>query len=486
RMSQAFVMLLVLDISYALPSSGIQPFNPVFGIVNTGPVPINPVAVQPNPVAVQPTPDAVQPTPVAGQATPVPGHANPVSSQANRPEAQVNNSSTRATQVLGRHITDFGLEMSDAILQNGEQDTVVFSPLSIATLLTLLMAGMGKQSKTYYETAELLGYNSNGNDEHLHQLYKQLLNDLSSKNDRISLKIGNQLFLQGDSNNSVQVLSSFTKTAKENYNAGIETLNFLSDPFGSTNRINEWVNTATEGKIPKLLSNPLNPHTKFMAVNTVYFKAPWESPFLTDATRMKSFDTGRGKIDMKFMTQIMDVKYHDLIVSDTLNATIIELPYKGTRYSMFIMKPKGPASLNSVVQLEEALTANNLNILLEATKSKQPIPVSVQIPRMRLKYRTSLKDTLKKMGATSMFSVINADFSRITSSNQPIMDDMIHEAVMDITEEGTEAVAASSTLGWKFGTNLVFELDQPSLLCIHDSKTKVPIFWVRLVTPESI
>lgn len=427
-------------------------------------------AGQVNSVSSQTNPNVGQTNPSSGQRNPTTSQANPAAGQGTRqPNAQ-------AEQSLGRLIAGFGQEMSETIYEAGEQNTVLFSPLSIATLLSLLMAGMGKQSKTYSEVDELLGYNKE-NEDFIHQLYQNLLIDLSRNNGEVIFSIGNRLFLQKD--DTSQILGSFTKTAAENYNAGIETLDFSSNPRGASNRINEWVNTATDGKIPQLLTDPLNPRTRFMAVNTVYFKAPWISKFNSGGNMIRSFDTGRGKIDMTFMIQIMSVRTFD---NDL--ATMIELPYKSDRYSMFVIKPKGPASVNSVPNIETQI--NSIDVLVETIKSQNKSPVSVQIPRMRLRYRTYLKDVLERLGASSMFSVSNADFSRITSNNQPILDNMIHEAVMDITEEGTEAAAATSSTHNRFGTNKRFVLDQPSLMFIYDSKTRTPIFWARLVTPESI
>jgi len=439
--------------------------NPVNS--GSGPGQVNPVPNQSNPSTVQNNPSTSQPNPSTDQ-------GNPTSNQG------TSEPKPKAEQILGRLITEFGQEMSETIYDAGDRDTVLFSPLSIATLLTLLMAGMGKPSTTYTEIDELLRYNK-ANEDFIHQLYQNLLIDLSRNNGEVVFSIGNRLFLQRD--NSSQILGSFTKTASEYYGAGVENLDFSGNPTGAANRINQWVNTNTEGKIPKLLTQPLNPRTRFMGVNTVYFKAPWASPFGSGGNIIKSFDTGRGKIDMTFMMQIMSVKYHEL-VSQAVNATMIELPYKSDRYSMFIIKPKGPASLNSVLDIEYAI--NSIDSMVQTTQSKNKVPVSVQIPRMRLRYRTYLKEILEKMGASSMFSFSTADFSRITTNNQPILDNMIHEAVMDITEEGTEAAAATSTTHNRFGTNVRFILDQPSLMFIYDSQTKTPIFWARLVTPESI
>ncbi|CAL4111261.1 unnamed protein product [Meganyctiphanes norvegica] len=509
----SFVVLLILSISSAVSASETHHIskrqtsnlNQVGGQGNSAVSQLNPGAGQNNPITGQVNPGAGQNNPITGQANPGTGQSNTVSVQVNpgqinpvqNPPVPTNNPSTNNVvqtndkRILAKLIGDFGLEMSDMIHQNGEQDTVVFSPLSIATLMTLLMAGMGQQSNSYFETLMLLGYDKacspNPCDETvIHQLYKDLLSDLTTQNNHVTFSMGNRLYLQSESSdkqNGLNIFGSYTKIAKEYYKAGTETLDFFNDPFGAANRINKWVSTATEGKIPQLLTDPLSPQTKFMAVNTVYFKAPWLKPFVTDGTIVKKFDTGKGKIDMSFMTQIMGLKGDKI---DELQATVIELPYKGERYSMFIMKPEGPASLNSVLQMETALTPENINILIDRVKAKQPLPVSVQIPRMRLRYRAYLKEIIGNLGATSMFSVVNADFSRLTSSNHTILDDMIHEAVMDITEEGTEAAAATSSTSNRFGTNIAFSLDQPSLLFIHDSITKVPIFWARIVTPESI
>lgn len=45
-----------------------------------------------------------------------------------------------------------------------------------------------------------------------------------------------------------------------------------------------WVNRKTEGKIPKIISEQLNPKTKIVMASALYFNAMWEKTFYEGAT----------------------------------------------------------------------------------------------------------------------------------------------------------------------------------------------------------
>lgn len=45
-----------------------------------------------------------------------------------------------------------------------------------------------------------------------------------------------------------------------------------------------WVNEKTEGKIPKIVGEQLNPATKIVMASALYFNARWEKTFIEGAT----------------------------------------------------------------------------------------------------------------------------------------------------------------------------------------------------------
>lgn len=61
----------------------------------------------------------------------------------------------RADKLISRAIGRLSLEMENAVLKSGHGENIVFSPLSIACALGLVL--LGAQGVTYKEVANLLG-----------------------------------------------------------------------------------------------------------------------------------------------------------------------------------------------------------------------------------------------------------------------------------------------------------------------------------------
>ena len=59
----------------------------------------------------------------------------------------------------------------------------------------------------------------------------------------------------------------------------IHQVDFLGDPEGSVDRINNWINKTTNGKIPKLYEEPLDVNTLMVLGSSLYFRGSWQSKF---------------------------------------------------------------------------------------------------------------------------------------------------------------------------------------------------------------
>lgn len=70
--------------------------------------------------------------------------------------------------------------------------------------------------------------------------------------------------------------------------------------------MSRWVNTKTHGKIKEILPAAINPNTRVLLTNALYFKADWQVSFIEGATMMKKFYyEGRAKSDQFIETELM-------------------------------------------------------------------------------------------------------------------------------------------------------------------------------------
>ena len=71
--------------------------------------------------------------------------------------------------------------------------------------------------------------------------------------------------------------------------------------------------------------------------------------------------------------------------------------------------------------------------------------MNAYIPKFKFEKTIELSELLIKMGASDMFN-IKANFSGMTDRNDLYISKVIHKAIIDVNEVGTEAAAASASV----------------------------------------
>lgn len=349
---------------------------------------------------------------------------------------------------------------------------MAISPLSISSLLSVLM--MGTEGQSNFELRRALRIPDSMSEEDVHLAYQGLMEILSRTGPHVTLNVANGLFLQTGSG----IIYEYTQKAQAHYKCVVHSLNFQNNSGQATHDINQWVKESTNGMIPQLYTQPLSPDTTFVAVNTVFFKGKWHTPFLPSYTTEQEFDTGSGKIKVPMMSGTVPVDY---IVIPELDAHMAAFPYKGGRQSMFIILPNGPVTPD-LEPLEQELSAQRINGLI---RNMTTLDMRVWVPRMRLSFKANLKDTLMNLRVNSIFDPSTANFTRL--SREPVfVNNIVHETVIEITEEGTKAAAASGSDLNRMGSSRVFAVNRPAIIFIRDMESGMPLFWAKLVEPDPI
>jgi serpin B len=168
--------------------------------------------------------------------------------------------------------------------------------------------------------------------------------------------------------------------------------------------------------------------------------------------------------------------------SDSFQA--LEIPYRGQVYSMPIVLPRTKDGLVALERkMAEGKTFDDIATALVHEES-----VLVSLPRFKLKMHFMLRPVLCAMHAELAFSAA-ADFSNI--GDEPVtISEVVHNAFVEVNEEGTEASAATAVLmlrGISARPSLklkVFKADHPFLFFIRDRKTNTVLFSGRVVDPK--
>ncbi len=193
--------------------------------------------------------------------------------------------------------------------------------------------------------------------------------------------------------------------------------------------------------------------------------------------RKQPFQTLAGAVDVPLMQQQGSFGYAE---SDGLQ--VLEMPYKGG-VSMMVLLPRKADGLPA---LESSLTQAKLNDCLKSLRSRR---VDVTLPRFRADSRFSLVKELKRLGMVDAFSQKDANFSGVTDQEEIFVKDVIHQGVIDVNEEGTEAAAATAVVSEKKDAApeppVQFRADHPFVFLIRDLNTQTILFLGRLTNPTA-
>jgi serpin B len=246
--------------------------------------------------------------------------------------------------------------------------------------------------------------------------------------------------------------------------------------------INRWVVRQTDGKIDKILDT-IDPDVPAVILNAVYFKAAWRSPFMTRATSDEAFRLAPSvTINVPIMHRLGSYQ-----AIDRAGYRAIRLPYSVDTLSMVVVLPD---EVGGADQLARALDGPALATLFrDLTEWKT---VSLALPRFKTSFKAKLGGLFQTAGMRRAFDLQQADFSGMT--NRPpreaplAINEVIHRAVIEVTEEGTEAAAATAVtmMTTSMPSHIEpFVVDRPFLFYIVDQATGAILFQGRISDPRS-
>jgi serpin B len=308
--------------------------------------------------------------------------------------------------------------------------------------------------------------------------YKLLLKNLNEgTEDKIKLNIANGLWAQQD----YKFLDAYFNMVKSNYASEIENVDFANNTEREKTRlaINTWVEQKTNDKIKNLLSQgDLTSMTKLVLVNAIYFYGDWAEPFEKQATQPKEFSLmAEHSINVPFMNQQKRYNYYE---DSQIQA--IEIPYKDNKASMVIFLP---IKKTGIPEFEKSFDYKYYQAIIAAF---QPSEVSLSLPKFQTNFNIELGATLSEMGMPLAFSP-NADFSGMTGRKDLCISKVIHQAFINVDENGTEAAASTAVFMKMKAVRMsiepkIFNADHPFIFLIKDNTTGSILFMGKIMKPE--
>ena len=336
---------------------------------------------------------------------------------------------------------------------SGADENVVTSPYSAAVCLSMLAEGAGGETRAEFDSA-LGGI-----------MFKA--EDLGS-NDTVVVKSANSIWI--DDNFSIR--NSYVNLLQKDFDAFITTQRF-SDP-ATVKAINNWCLEHTEGKIGDMIDR-LSPGMVMVLVNALYFNAPWADAFNPELTSEDVFygKSKSGKVSMMHRTG----QYNYAQVS---GAQIIQLPYEGGRYSMFVALPPAGADLDKLIP---HITEGAFNSALEMMSPKR---VKLSLPKFKVETFMLLNKALQNMGIRTAFTPA-ADFRGIAEMGPLVLDQVKQKCYVEVAEKGTEAAAVTvaqirlTSVRVNPEDMAVMTVDRPFVFMIADGYTGNILFAGKIV-----
>nr|AFM89688.1 Alpha-1-antiproteinase [Callorhinchus milii] len=384
-------------------------------------------------------------------------HSQPMESPGDRPPADM--------ATISAANSDFAFHLYKTIT-NHSTSNIFFSPLSISFALAMLSLGTRSASRE-----QLLGglhFKNMTQDRRtkMNTGFKNLLQTLTMENSNFLLSTGNSLHIQKD----FAVRPGFLNETKKFYNADVFNLDFSLDPEGATQQINNYIKKVTNGKIQKLFDS-IEPATKLMLINYMFFKGKWKNPFDPAHTAVTTFQTDDGKtvnVPMMFKRGRFQI-----VFDRNLFCTVVKLVYLGN-ISMIAILP----TEHKLAHVEENLSRE----WLEQLHCRSSF-INLYFPKLMVKNSYQLNDILMEMGVTDVFTS-HADLSGISESVKLKVSQITHDAVLEVDEKGTEATSVTTVGIMTLSFPALIKFDRPFLLMIYEETTKSILFLGRIKDPS--
>ncbi len=379
------------------------------------------------------------------------------SHQAHRQESDANN----MDEVAGGNIRfAFDLIRNTA----GEGENIVLSPFSISTALAMTYAGA--RGQTGEEMGMVMHFDRDpGN---FSRGYSSYLNSVSRMaGDDLNLNIANSLWAQYD----YTFLDSYFETLERYYGSSGFMVDFTSDTEKVRLEINEWVYRQTGENISDLLEpGVLTIDTRLVLANAIHFRGQWLKEFDRGRTREGDFYTYDDQsVKADFMNRTDTLLYYG---DDLLQA--VKLPYAGEGFSMLFILPARGVSPRELFNQFDAGDYQDMLANMEVAETE------LFIPRFKAESKVELDKLLSSMGMRQAFTN-QADFSGITGGMDLKIDRIIHQALIEVSEEGTEAAAATAVVIIRKSlleedSRKVFRADRPFIYFLVENRYNSILF----------
>ena len=416
-------------------------------------------------------------SPITPAPTPVPGAggSKPAGVQIARSDLPRNPSPASGPEnqkALAEGNSAFAFDLYRTLSEQG--GNLFFSPYSISLALAMTYAGAAGQTAS--EMVSTMHFTLPPADLHAaFNAYSQeaeARSKASQEGTPFELSIANSLWGQKD----FTFHKEFLNLLAENYGAGMRLVDFASAPEPSRLAINQWVSEETRDRIKDLIpSGAIDPLTRLVLANAIYFKAGWLHTFADSATASEPFHL----LDGSAVTVSMMHQSDTFAYAQMSDYRAIEMPYQTGDMSMLIILPDDG-------QFKAVEATLGMQTVQQITDKLVRGPVNLALPKFTYDSSFSLNATLKSLGMSDAFDPTRADFSGMDGNRDLSITSVLHKAFVSVDEKGTEAAAATAVVmkaGAAPSEPVTVDVNRPFFFFVRDIPSNTVLFVGRVIDP---
>lgn len=355
-------------------------------------------------------------------------------------------------------------------LKNGDGN-IFFSPYSISTAMAMVYEGA--RGKTAEEVQSVFHFPIDGSLRK--SAFAAIHNQLNKPDAKYNFNIANALWAQND----YKFLNDYLTTLQQYYEGKATNVDFEHSTEEARQTINKWVEDKTNNKIKDLFpQGSLDSLTRLVLTNAIHFKGTWIKRFEKSQTKDEDFRVSSANTIKVPMMRRTDENAEFNYTEDG-KVQILEMPYEGDKLSMMVLLPKN----DNLISLENSLTLKKIN---DWKNKLQEQRVDVFMPKFTFDTKYSMNETLAKMGMPIAFTS-DADLSGMDGTQNLFIQQVIHQAFVDVNEKGIEAAAGSGvSVGEKAISqqSIIFRADHPFVFIIQDTDNGNILFLGRVANPK--
>jgi len=364
----------------------------------------------------------------------------------------------RLGENLIRHIADHG--------KAGAGGNLIVSPASVASSLSFVDLGASNPMRAAIHQA--LGFKPAAK--------RQIEQDLSALRNSVSAIIARS---SSDGPLALANLLAFDLSTKPRQlallglsGAGADVLvDHLGDP-NTVGRINAWVRQRTRGLIPSIIDEAPE-EIGLVAINALYFKDRWKTPFDLARTQPEPFQTASGKpVDVKMMHS--PVAKFGFRQDDRFIAA--ELGYANDDFKLVVVTTKSTAARVAEFAAVAGWLGGQEFAMSNGEIGMPKLSLTAAEEMLRPLDALGLRTARQMPDALSGFSAMSLMITRV-----------VQKLDLRLNEEGTEAAAATAvvttrSLGTKGQIRMI--IDKPFMFALRDQKTGLILFMGYVNVPE--